>query len=339
MNQTIRTTNPLPASADVAADRAPAPTAPQPPSEADKAAATKLGLAGGAASGVATGVALGAATAGPVGAAVGGVICAVAGAAGGKALVEAIGPAADDDAYWADAYVREPYYRAERGYAWYRPAYEHGWLGVTRYPGSYEAAESKLAEDWLRAPGRNMDWDEARPAVRAAWERAAARRDAPVTGAPAAASATLADTDDAIDVLNGLLTMSRDGEDGFASAARHATTPAVRTALEGRARDCASAVIALQVEIDRLGGRPTEHGSVSAALHRGWTTLKTVFSSNDDKVVLDECVRAEEEAMTVYREALEKPLPAEARLLVLRQAEGVSRNYAEVLRMRSALPD
>ena len=159
------------------------------------------GLAGGAASGVATGVALGAATAGPVGAAVGGVIGAVAGAAGGKALVEAIGPAADDDAYWADAYVREPYYRAERGYAWYRPAYEHGWLGVTRYPGSYEAAESKLAEDWLRAPGRNMDWDEARPAVRAAWERAAARRDAPVTGAPAAASATLADTDDAIDVL------------------------------------------------------------------------------------------------------------------------------------------
>jgi hypothetical protein len=140
-------------------------TTPMAPSADDKSTATKIGLVGGAASGVATGVAVGAATAGPVGAAVGGVIGAVAGAAGGKALVDTIGPAADDDVYWADAHVREPYYRPGTPYEYYRPAFEHGWLGVERYPGTYVEAESRLAEDWLRSPGRNMAWDDARPAV------------------------------------------------------------------------------------------------------------------------------------------------------------------------------
>ena len=126
-------------------------TTPQPPSAEDKALATKIGLMGGAASGVATGVAVGAATAGPVGAAVGGVIGAVAGAVGGKALVDNIGPASDDDNYWANAHVREPYYHPGTPYAWYRPAYEHGWQGAERYPGSYGEAELQLREDWLYA--------------------------------------------------------------------------------------------------------------------------------------------------------------------------------------------
>lgn len=332
MNPNPDATDPITSSPDFRSSESPAPTSPRPASEDDKAAAAKLGVVGGAASGVTTGVAIGAATAGPVGAAVGGVIGGVAGAVGGKALVEAVGPAADDDAYWADAHLRAPYYRPDRGYEWYRPAYELGWSGVERYPGRYEDAEPRLADDWLRAPGRNMAWDEARPAVRAAWERAIARR------ATTAARVEVADPEAVVDVLNDLLVMSRDGEQGFRNAAEHAASQTLRDTLQRRASDCVAAIVELQAEIQRLGGSPSESGSVSGALHRGWTALKTVFSSNDDKVVLDECVRGEEAAVEAYREALGKPLPAHVRALVQRQADGVARNYAEVLRMRDALP-
>ncbi len=306
-------------------------TTPMAPSADDKSTATKIGLVGGAASGVATGVAIGAATAGPVGAAVGGVIGAVAGAAGGKVLVDTIGPAADDDVYWADAHVREPYYRPGTPYEYYRPAFEHGWLGVERYPGTYVEAESRLAEDWLRSPGRNMAWDDARPAVQAAWEGAASRRTA------RAVEGTPVDPDELIDTLNTLLVMSRDGEEGFRHAAAHAKMPVISAVMQRRAADCASAVIELDNEIERLGGRPAEHGSVQGALMRGWTSLKTVFSSEDDKIVLDACVAAEDEALQTFRDALGKPMPASVRALVERQLEGVRRNLAEMVRLRDGL--
>lgn len=325
MNETLIETQKLPDPVDGTV------TTPQPPRAEDKAAATKIGLVGGAASGVATGVAIGAATAGPVGAAVGGVIGAVAGAVGGKALVDTIGPASDDDVHWADAYVREPYYRPGTPYAWYRPAYEHGWQGAERYPGTYVKAESSLAEDWLSTPGRNMAWDEARPAVQAAWERATARRTAQ------AAEAQAVNPDALIDTLNALLVMSRDGEEGFRHAAVHAKTSAIAAVLERRSIDCRTAVVELEVEIERLGGTPADHGSVSGALHRGWTSLKTVFSTQDDKIVLNECVRAEEDALRAFSEALDKAMPASVRGLLQRELEDVRRNHAEMLHLRDAL--
>lgn len=306
-------------------------TTPRRPSAKDKSTATHIGVVGGAASGVATGVAVGAATAGPVGAAVGGVIGAVAGAAGGKALADAIGPAADDDVYWADAYSREPYYRPGTPYAQYRPAYQHGWQGVERYPGSYAEAETRLAEDWLRTPGRNMSWDEARPAVQAAWERAAVRR------ASVVAEAQAVDPDDLIDTLNNLLEMCRDGEAGFRHASSHAKTPIIVAVLERRAIECTTAVVELEVEIERLGGKPAEHGSLSAALQRGWTSLKTVFSTEDDKIVLDACVGAEEDALKVFDEALNKPMPTSARAVVQREREIASRCRAELMNLRKGL--
>lgn len=330
-----KTYTPQPATkpATFPADLAPPLTPPQPASEQDKAAASTLGLAGGAASGVATGVAIGAVTAGPLGAAVGGVIGAVAGAAGGKALVEAIGPAADDDAYWADAYVREPYYRAGRDYSWYRPAYEHGWSGAARYDGSYDEVETRLADDWLRTPGRTMNWDEARPAVRSAWERAASRR-AAEANSPSVATAAV-DYGDAVKVLDELLVMSRDGEEGFQHAANNVDTPYLKDILTRLARDCATAVIQLQAEIHRLGGEPSLSGSVAGALQRGWTSVKTLFSSNDDETVLNDCVRAEELAYVTFSEALAKPLPAQSYALVQRHTEGVARNLQEVRSLKA----
>jgi hypothetical protein len=84
----------------------------------------------------------------------------------------AINPTAEE-AYWRDAYRREPYYRSEFGYEDYDPAYRVGYTGPVRRSGEFEQLEGELARDFDRVRGRSrLRWEEAREAARAAWRRA-----------------------------------------------------------------------------------------------------------------------------------------------------------------------
>ena len=125
-------------------------------------------LAGGAAAGAAAGT-----FAGPVGTVVGAAIGAVAGGLAGKAVAEAIDPTVEH-AHWEEAYVSEPYYSDRYTYEDYGPAYALGWRDVHKYQGRpYDEVQESLAEDWAMYRGKSrLDWPEASPAARAAWERA-----------------------------------------------------------------------------------------------------------------------------------------------------------------------
>src|SRR4051812_30377850 len=81
-------------------------------------------------------------------------------------------PAAEAE-YWRDAYARDPYFDAQRNFEDYRPAYELGWTGYFSYGGDFETADRVLANDWAVHKGvSRLSWDDARPACRAAWQRA-----------------------------------------------------------------------------------------------------------------------------------------------------------------------
>lgn len=83
----------------------------------------------------------------------------------------AINPTAEE-AYWREAYRREPYYRADRNYEDYGPAYRVGYTGPMRREGAFEALEGELEGDFQRVRGRSrLRWEEAREAARAAWKR------------------------------------------------------------------------------------------------------------------------------------------------------------------------
>lgn len=287
---------------------------------------TGLGAAmGGAAAGAAAG-----AFGGPVGAAVGGVAGAVAGGLAGKAAAEAVNPT-EEDAYWRDAYQREPYYVGGRSYDQYRPAYELGWSSVGRYDGDFDTVEPRLADDWRARHSDGLAWDEARPATRAAWERASASAAArPLSER----SIDMVDNDDVVGVLNDLLESARDGEYGFQSCAEHADSGELKGIFQRHSRECAAAALELEQEIRRLGGEPASGGSMSGALHRGWVSVKSALSTRDDKAVLEECERGEDAAVARYRKALNQTLPANIRALVQRQADGAQRNHDEVRALR-----
>jgi|GEM_PF-4414112 len=99
-----------------------------------------------------------------------------------------------EDVYWSRHYWRERYYRADCEYEDYAPAYCAGYVGWAQYGGSYEEAEKSLCANWVRIKGDSrLDIDEAREAMRAAWDHAervwlqALRKVGPMRSLPAAA--------------------------------------------------------------------------------------------------------------------------------------------------------
>ena len=141
--------------------------------------------------------------------------------------------------------------------------------------------------------------------------------------------------DNVASVLNDLVETSKDGEQGFSTAADDAKDPELKTTFRRHAQECARSAAELQTLVSRLGDKPEEHGSVAGAVHRGWVNLKSAVTPRTDLAILEECERGEDVAKAAYRSALEDAgLPAEIRAVVQKQYDGVLRNHDEVRNLR-----
>jgi uncharacterized protein (TIGR02284 family) len=303
----------------------------------DEPGAHPVGTGIGATGGAITGAAVGA-VGGPVGVVVGGVVGAVVGGLAGKAAGEAVNPTAEE-AYWRDNYSKEPYYEQGRSFDDYSPAYRLGLTGRTRYQEDWDAAEPKLASEWESTRGgSSLSWPQAQPASRAAWNRVDSMRSAGgaagLVGEAQSAGNNSGDTDDVIDVLNDLAECCKDGEYGFRACAEQAQRQDLKSTFLQRADDCRSAAQELYAQIRSLGGKADDGGSAAGALHRGWVAVKATLSTYDDKAVLEECERGEDNAKARYMKALKKPLPAGIKLIVERQMQGLQRNHDQIKMLR-----
>ena len=162
-------------------------------------------------------------------------------------------------------------------------------------------------------------------------------RDHITDGATVGTNGVPVGSDDVVDVLQDLAECSKDGEYGFRACAEQAERSDLKSMFLQRADDCRGAVQELNEQIRALGGSATEHGSAAGAMHRGWVSVKAALSTYDDKAVLEECERGEDNAKARYAKALKKPLPAGVKLIVERQMQGVQRNHDQVKSLRDQL--
>jgi hypothetical protein len=103
--------------------------------------------------------------------AAGAAIGAAVGGAAGKGTASVVNPAAEDT-YWRGAFLREPYYASTFTYDDYAPAYRLGYEGYSRFGGTWDRAEDRLASEWNSLKGKSrLSWMEAKSATRAAWHR------------------------------------------------------------------------------------------------------------------------------------------------------------------------
>lgn len=303
---------------------------------------TGLGAAGGAVAGAAAG-----SIGGPLGAVLGGAVGAVVGGLAGKAAGEAVNPTAEE-AFWRENYTKEPYYEAGHTFDDYGPAYRLGLSGRERYGDPWTAVEPRLAGEWdTTRSGSRLDWPKASHASRAAYTRAdELYRNAGQQGTPSAMGAAGAvgalqtagnddgDRDDVIDVLKDLVECSKDGEYGFRECAEQAKAADLKSTFLTCADHCRQGAQELNDLIRQHGGTAEEGGSAMGAMHRGWVAIKSKLTVYDDKAVLEEAERGEDNAKARYTKALQKNLPANVRQVVERQLQGVQQHHDRIKMLR-----
>ena len=136
--------------------------------------------------------------------------------------------------------------------------------------------------------------------------------------------------------LNKLIKVSKDGEQGFNNAAENVENPTLKALFLEKAAGCKHAAQELQKHVAHQGETPEDGGSVMGAIHRGWLNVKSTLTGHDDHAVLAECERGEDVAKAAYSEALKHDLPADIRMVIQYQNEGVRKNHDEIRDLRDA---
>lgn len=78
--------------------------------------------------------------------------------------------AGEQDAFWRQSFTDRAYTDARKGYDYYRPAYRIGWEWARDRKGEFSSVEPRIRERW-NVEETGLEWEEARPAVRDAYER------------------------------------------------------------------------------------------------------------------------------------------------------------------------
>jgi uncharacterized protein (TIGR02284 family) len=133
-----------------------------------------------------------------------------------------------------------------------------------------------------------------------------------------------------ISTLNSLIETSRDGEQGFRTAAEGITDPQVRTTFQHYAQQRAQFVRELQQAVSKLGGSAENSGSMSGSMHRGWMKIKEAVTGKDDHAIIAEAERGEDVAKAAFDGALREDLPRDILALVERMAAQVREAHDRV---------
>jgi len=145
--------------------------------------------------------------------------------------------------------------------------------------------------------------------------------------------------EDTISHLNSLIETCRNGELGYAEAAKHVEDTRLQTVLEGYSKERAGFVRALQAEVKKLGGTPAESGTLGAALHRGWLEFKAVATLGDGGAILSACETGEDSAWTHYKHVIDSEITGESRAMVEKQWEKVKEAIAHLQHLQGELSE
>ncbi|MBT2305151.1 PA2169 family four-helix-bundle protein [Variovorax paradoxus] len=231
-----------------------------------------------------------------------------------------------EDAHWRETFNREPYYETGRSYDDYRPAYEMGWSSRVERDDDFEVLEPGLERQWSGQRGNStLEWHQAHPAVRAAWER--------IDRIYYADDGV--NTSDVVRVLNDLLVTTHDTESGLRSCvtAVESSSP-LKKILEERAQQCGTAALELSKLIRRYHAKPAERGTAKGAMHCGWVLVKGAVGAISEQAILDGCERGEDMAVARYRRALEERLPSDVRQVIERQARRSQNGHDQIKKLR-----
>jgi uncharacterized protein (TIGR02284 family) len=141
-------------------------------------------------------------------------------------------------------------------------------------------------------------------------------------------------TNDAIDTLNHLISIAKDGYNGMNRAAEAARDPQLKNMISTLSQERNRVATDLQQTVQRLGGDPSQSGTVSGTLHRTFMDIKDNIVSAGDNALVEECERGEDYAMQEFKEALAKDLPPDAKQAVQNAYSQVQKSHQQFSQLK-----
>ncbi len=136
------------------------------------------------------------------------------------------------------------------------------------------------------------------------------------------------DTSHDISVLNSLIETTIDSVDGYRRSAQEATNSRFSAEFLERASEREQVVSQLRDRVRQLGGNPEDDGSVLAAAHRAFLTLRDRVTGSDDASVIAEVDHGESYLNGKWETALsDGGLSAETRSLIQRCYDSVREGH------------
>lgn len=133
-----------------------------------------------------------------------------------------------------------------------------------------------------------------------------------------------------ISVLNSLIETTIDSVDGYRRSSNEATDGRFSSVFRDRAAEREDVVAKLRDRVRELGGTPEHDGSLLAAAHRQFLTLRDAVTGNDDEAVVAEVDRGESYLNGKWEAALaDDRLSAETRSMIQSLYESVRSGHEQ----------
>lgn len=138
--------------------------------------------------------------------------------------------------------------------------------------------------------------------------------------------------------INALLTKNYDAEKGYKKAAEIVENNKLKQFFETQAQQRSHFGHQLKSEIQNFDAIPDTGTSLKGDAHRTWIDIKTTFTSNDEKAILNEVQTGEQAALEEYRTVInDVTLPPSTKSIVTHQKTEVEnairavKNYETML--------
>ncbi|MGI8748823.1 MAG: ferritin-like domain-containing protein [Deinococcus sp.] len=138
------------------------------------------------------------------------------------------------------------------------------------------------------------------------------------------------------DQLEKLIGTLRDGEKGYAESAEKVENAQLQSLFAEFAQQRSQLAAELEPYASQYGAHP-RGGSVGAALHRGWISLRDAITARDDKAVIAEVERGEKVATDNYEDVLGEDLPADLKGVIQAQYSRVKAAQERISALKRSL--
>lgn len=146
--------------------------------------------------------------------------------------------------------------------------------------------------------------------------------------------------DNAVEVLNTLITINNDRIEGYDTAFKETDEIDLRVLFshfKDTSKKCKQELVS---EVQKLNGKPAEGTLTSGKFFRVWMDVKAALTGKDRKAILNSCDFGEQQAIDTYDDILEnesEQISVSVRAMILAQKTILLADHNRVKALRDAL--